>query len=124
MSLFKRKDSPFWWVKIAHGGRRVQQSTGTTDRAKAREYHDKLKASLWDQARLGVKPKRSWNESVVKYLDETSYKASQADDKTHLRWLDRFLNGLELGAINRELLDRIMSARKAEGVANSSEKKR
>ena len=54
MSLFKRKDSPYWWVKFSHDGRRIQQSTGTSDRAKAQEYHDKLKASLWDEARLGV----------------------------------------------------------------------
>ncbi len=53
MSLCKRKDSPNWWVSLSHNGRRVQQSTGTSDQAKAREYHDKLKASLWDQERLG-----------------------------------------------------------------------
>jgi integrase len=120
MSLFKRKDSPYWWVKIAHDGRRIQQSTGTSDRAKAEEYHDKLKASLWDQARLGVKPRHTWNEAVVRYLAETTHKASQCSDKTHLRWLDRFLNGRMLDEINRELLDSIMAARMAENVKNSS----
>jgi integrase len=120
MSLFKRKDSPYWWVKIAHDGRRIQQSTGTPDKAKAEEFHDKLKASLWDQARLGVKPHHTWNEAVVRYLAETSHKASQASDKTHLRWLDRFLTGRMLDEINRELLDSIMAARMAENVKNSS----
>lgn len=120
MSLFKRNDSPYWWVKLVHNGRRVQHSTGTTDPAKAREYHDKLKASLWDQERLGIKPKRNWNEAVVRYLAETSHKVSQSDDRTHLRWVDRFLNGASLERIDRELLDRIMSARKAGGVANST----
>src|SRR5512132_64649 len=28
----------------------------------------------------------SRNEAVVKYLAETSHKASQSDDRTHLRW--------------------------------------
>ena len=57
MSLFKRKDSPNWWVKLTpRNGRAIQQSTGTPDKVKAREYHDKLKASLWDQERLGIKP--------------------------------------------------------------------
>ena len=120
MSLFKRKDSPNWWVKIPHNGRRIQQSTGTLDKAKAREYHDKLKASLWDQERLGIKPGRTWNEAVVRYLAETTYKASQSDDKVQLRWADKFLNGVELGSINRNLLDRIMTARQAGGVANST----
>ena len=120
MSLFKRKNSPYWWIKIIRNGKRIQQSTGTTSEVKAQEYHDKLIASLWDEARLGIKPSRSWNEAVVRYLAETTHKASQISDKYHLRWLDRFLGGVELGSINRALLDRIMAARIAEGVANSS----
>ena len=120
MSLFKRKGSPYWWVKLVHNGRRIQQSTGTADNAKAREYHDKLKASLWDEERLGIKPSRSWNEAVVRYLAETTHKASQVSDKGHLRWVDRFLRGVELKSINRDVLDRIHSERRAEGVANST----
>lgn len=106
MSLYKRKDSPYWWVKLAHDGRRIQQSTGAADKAKAREYHDKLKASLWDQERLGIKPSRTWNKAVVRYLAETSHKASHSDDKGHLRWVDRFLNGVPLDRINRDVLER------------------
>ena len=85
MSLYQRKDSPHWWVKIRHRHGCLQQSTGICDRRKAQEYHDKLKASLWDQERLGVKPQHTWNEAVVRYLAETKHKASQHDDKSHLR---------------------------------------
>ena len=120
MSLFKRKNSPYWWVKLSHKGRRIQQSSGTSDKAKAREYHDKLKSSLWDQERLGIKPSRAWNEAVVRYLVETSHKASQVADKAHLRWMDQFLGGLKLAQIDRELLDRIHYARLADGAANST----
>jgi integrase len=121
MSLFKRKDSPYWWVKIIpRSGQPIQRSTETTDEQKAQEYHDKLKASLWDQERLGIKPSHTWNEAVVRFLAETSYKASQVADKAHLRWLDKFLNGVELEAINRDLLDRIMAARNTEGLKNST----
>ncbi len=120
MSLFKRSDSPNWWVKLNHNGRRIQQSTGTSDEKRAREYHDKLKASLWDQERLGIKPSHSWNEAVVRYLAEMSHKASHSDDKAHLRWVDRFLGGAELKSINRDVVDRILAARQADGVANST----
>lgn len=120
MSLYQRKDSPYWWVKLTHHGRLIQHSTGTSDRQKAEEYHDKLKASLWDQARLGIKPSHTWNEAVVRYLTEKSHKVSTADDKTHLRWVDRFLGGLQLARIDRDVLDRVWSARKAEGVSNAT----
>ena len=64
MSLLKPKGSPYWWIKFLHNGRAVQKSSGTTEEARALEYHDKLKASLWDQDRLGIKPRYSWQEAV------------------------------------------------------------
>jgi hypothetical protein len=70
MSLFKRKDSPNWWVNILHNGRRVQQSTGTADKAKAREYHDKLKASLWDEERLGAHYRLVGERAAVQRMRE------------------------------------------------------
>ena len=120
MSLYKRKDSTAWWVRFTHKGRRIQESTGTTDRQKAQEYEAKLTNSLWEQERLGVKPKRQWNDAVVRYVDETSHKVSQVSDLYHLRWLDKYLNGAELQAINRDFLEKILKAKQAEGVANST----
>ena len=120
MSLYKRKNSPYWWVNITHDGRRLQQSTGTSDEKKAREYHDKLRASLWDEARLGIKPSRTWKEAVIRHLAETTHKASRSDDVAHLRWVDRFLGELLLNGISRDVLDRIVAERKASGVSNST----
>lgn len=120
MSLYKRKDSTVWWVRFTHKGQRVQQSTGTNDRQKAQEYEAKLVNSLWEQERLGIKPKRQWNDAVVRYVDETQHKASQVSDLYHLRWLDKYLNGVELQAINRDFLEKILKAKQAEGVANST----
>ena len=107
MSLYKRNDSPHWWVKISHGGRTIQRSTGTEDKCKAQEYHDKLKASLWEQQRLGIKPRRSWKEAVVRWLAETSEKATHQEDVRKLRWLDSFLGDLMLDEITLDVLDGI-----------------
>jgi hypothetical protein len=117
MSLYKRKGSPYWWVRFTHNGRRVQQSAGTKDKAKAEQYHDRLKSSLWEQDRLGVKPIRSWNEAVVKWLHETSHKATHANDIAKLRWLDKYLGGRPLGQITRDEIGRIgeIKARHASG---------
>lgn len=116
MSLFKRKDSPYWWVKLTpRSGPPVQRSTGTTDKVAAQEYHDKLKAALWDQERLGVKPKRSWREAVVRWLEETSEKATHEEDKKKLAWLHRYVGDLNLDEITLDVIDRIRSARLKEG---------
>jgi len=111
MSLYKRTDSPRWWVKISHGGRTIQRSTGTEDKAQAQEYHDKLKVSLWEQQRLGVKPRRAWKEAVVRWLAETSEKATHLRDIEKLRWLDPFLGTLMLDEITRDVIDRVKSER-------------
>lgn len=117
MSLFKRKDSPYWWVKLTpRSGPPIQRSTGTADKVAAQEYHDKLKASLWEQERLGIKPKRSWREAVVRWLEETSDKASQSDDKAKLVWLHRYLGELTLDQITRDVIDTIRQAKLKEGV--------
>jgi integrase len=112
MALFKRKDSPNWWVKLTpRSGRPIQQSTGTPDKLKAQEYHDKLRASLWDQERLGIKPDRSWREAVVRWLEETSEKATHKEDKKKLVWLHGFLGELNLDQVTRDVIDQIRSAK-------------
>jgi integrase len=107
MSLYKRNDSPHWWVKISHGGRAIQRSTGTDDKIRAQEYHDRLKVSLWEQQRLGVKPRRSWKEAVVRWLAETADKATHQEDVRKLRWLDAYLGNLMLDEVSLEVIDRI-----------------
>ena len=111
MSLYKRNDSPRWWVKISHGGRTIQRSTGTEDKAQAQEYYDKLKVSLWEQQRLGIKPRRAWKEAVVRWLAETSDKATHDGDIKKLRWLDAFLGKLMLDEITLDVIDRVKSER-------------
>src|ERR1700675_5221830 len=107
MSLYRRTDSPHWWIKISHSGATIQRSTGTEDKSQAREYHDKLKASLWEQQRLGVKPRRAWKEAVVRWLAETAEKATHQEDVKKLRWLDPFLGNLMLDEITLDVIDGI-----------------
>lgn len=118
MSLYKRKDSSVYWVKLSHGGKIVQRSTGTADKVAAQEYHDRLKASLWEQERLGVKPIYSWQEAVVRWLEETTHKASRIDDLYHLRQLDKYLGGFDLVNISRDKVESIITTRLKDGVSN------
>lgn len=112
MSLFKRKDSPNWWIEVtAPDGKRIQQSTGTADRVKAQELHDRLKVDFWEQKRLGVKPRRTWQEAVLRYLSEKSQKSTLDADKSHLRWLDPHMRDVHLDEVSRDLIAQITAAR-------------
>ncbi|MCB4811066.1 site-specific integrase [Methylovorus menthalis] len=70
-----------------------------------------MKAQMWDQKRLGVKPRRTWQEAVLRYLSEKSQKTTLDADKSHLRWLDPFMRGKCLEEINRDLIAEITAAR-------------
>lgn len=118
MSLYKRKDSSTYWIKLHHGGKIIQRSTGTTDKVAAQEYHDRLKSSLWEQERLGVKPIYSWQQAVVRWLEETTHKASRNDDLYHLRQLDNYLGGFDLVDITRDKVESIITSRLKDGVSN------
>lgn len=116
MSLYKRKDSPYYWVKLEVDGRRIQQSTGTSDKRAAREAHDRLAAEAWRLTQFGEQPERSWEEATVKYIEETKSKRSHETDLCRLRVIAPFMSGLSLSEINREVvvdvLDRAASASK------------
>ncbi|AOJ36554.1 integrase [Burkholderia sp. AU33423] len=116
MSLYKRKTSPNWQYKLypPGGGTPIQGSTGTRDKAQAQEFHDRLKVDLWNQARLGTKPRHSWNDAVVRYVGERAGLASLETSKIHLRWLDRHLSGVALADIDRNRIDAIALAKRQE----------
>lgn len=114
MSLYKRKDSAAWWIKITIGGKTIQRSTGTNDKIEAQELHDKLKTQLWEQKRLGVKANHSWQDAVVKWVLETSDKATHKEDISKLSWLDKYLGNFMLDEINLEVIDMIRTAKQKE----------
>ena len=113
MSLYNR--SNVWWVNFrSPSGQRIRRSTGTDDKKKAQEYHDRLKAELWRVHKLGEKPRRTWQEAVVRWLRDTEHKADRGKDVAKLKWFDQFLSHRYLDEIDRALIDHIASVKKAE----------
>ena len=92
MSIRKDKKSGIWQLDLrTPGGERIRRSAETEDRKAAQEYHDKLKASLWRQDKLGEVPEKYFEEAAVRFLRES---AGQRDYATKLRhiayWRERF----------------------------------
>ena len=74
MSLYKRGKT--WWVRFtAPNGERIRRSAGTKDKQAAQEYHDRLKVELWRVHKVGEKPRRTWQETIVRWLQEKEQKA-------------------------------------------------
>ncbi len=108
MALWKR--AGIYYVKLTSpDGTLLRRSLGTTDRKKAEEAHDRLKAQLWDLAHLKKKPKRTWDEAALRWLKEKAHKKSYRDDVTRIRWFTRHLRGRTLDQVSRELIDRLIS---------------
>ncbi|MDR6215989.1 hypothetical protein [Paracidovorax wautersii] len=79
MSLYKRENSPYWWIRLApiKGELKpLQISSGTANKRQAQQYHDKLKAERWEQDKLDVKPRRTWDDAAERFLMETTHKRS------------------------------------------------
>ena len=117
MALYAR--NKVWWIDLTHNGKRIQKSTGTTDKIAAQELHDQLKADLWRQNKLNEKPERLWHEAVVKWLDEVKEKRkrSMENAKIQLKWLDQHLRNKKLSEIDRCLLQEIAAKKENENVA-------
>lgn len=113
MALYKRGKT--WWVSFTSpSGERVRRSSGTQDKQQAQEYHDRLKAELWRTQKLGDKPRRTWQEAVVRWVRDTDHKADHSKDIAKLRWFDDFLGQCYLDDIDRALVDRIGETKKLE----------
>lgn len=114
MTLYKRKTSPYWWIKlprIVGELRPFYKSTETTNKRQAQRLHDKLRSERWERENLGLKPVRTWDDATTKWLEETSHKRTHEWDKSIIKWLSPHLGGRDLATINRELLDAVRAER-------------
>lgn len=119
MSIYKKGN--IWHVYyIDCNGKRVRQSTGTTDQQKAQELHDKLKAEQWNTKKLGDKPKFTWQEAVVRWLTENGHKKSLRTDKEICRYLNQHLADKRLDEVNRTMIEVIKQHKQSTGASNGT----
>jgi integrase len=115
MSLYKQRNSPYWWVSIYHKGQRIRRPTSTADRAKAKLYHDKLVADLWNQDKLEALPGYTWTDAVKEWLHAG---ARGLEDRYRLRWITARLEETplaELAAPKSTILSDLLAEKRAEG---------
>jgi len=115
--LHRRGDSPFWWIDVVlPSGRRIRQSTRTQDRKEAQAFLSKLKHDAFRESHLGVGPKRTWQEAVVRYLVVKSNLRGIREVKRICRKLHPYLGQLTLDSITGDVLWKIVQAELGRGV--------
>jgi len=99
--IYRRPDSGFWWIcATLPNGKRVRQSAGTEIREDAEAYLAKLKLDAYRETYFGIKPQRSWQDAVVRYLELKRGLRSYTDVQRICRFLDPYLGSMMLNQIN------------------------
>lgn len=115
--LYKQPGSKRWWVRFRDpDGREIRETTGTADRQLAEEYEARRKLEAYRVARLGDRPRHTWQEAVVRWLEETR-KRTRADDVHIFRRLSRHLDDHACGDIGPAHVRAITDAMLAEGLS-------
>lgn len=105
MPIYKRQNSPIWWVDITTpGGQRIRRSTKTIIKKKALEFHDKLKAQLWDIEVLNTEPKHYFEEALLLFLQSSEGQKRLDSKKAHAIFFREKFNGRLLSSLTSEEL--------------------
>jgi integrase len=80
VSLYRR--GRIWWIKLSSDRGPIRESSGTSDKKAAQEYHEKRKGEIWRQAKLGERAPITWGEALAKWL---SHKPRGLPDKYRIR---------------------------------------
>lgn len=107
--IYRRPDSGYWWINATlPNGKRIRQSAGTECREEAEALLAKLKLDAYREVHFGIKPQRSWQEAVVRYLAVKVHLRSIEDVRRIMRKLDPYLGHLMLDDINGDVIWKII----------------
>ncbi len=99
--VYRRPDSRFWWIAATlPDGTRIRTSARTEAREEAEAYLAKLIHDAYVAKYLGGKPKRSWKEAVVRFLEVKATLRDLKQYRGNCRRLDAYLGDKWLDEID------------------------
>ena len=114
--IYRRPDSRFWWIATTlPNGKRLRQSAGTENREDAEALLAKLTLDAYRERHFGLKPERSWQEAIVRYLEVKATLKSYRDVQRICRNLHPYLGGLMLNHINGDVVWSIIQGEMKKG---------
>lgn len=116
--LYRRQDSRFWWIAATlPSGKRIRQSSGTEIREDAEALLAKIRLDAFRELHFGIKPQRSWQDAVVRYLAIKANLRSYRDVQRICRMLDPYLGHLTLNQINGDVVWSVVQGQLKKGNA-------
>lgn len=103
--IYRRPDSSLWWINATlPNGKKVGQSAGTDIKGDSEAYLVKLKLDAYRETNFGIKPNRSWQEAVVRYLELKRTLRSFSNVQRICRFFDPNLGSMMLNQINGDVV--------------------
>lgn len=99
--MFRR--GRIWWISI--GGTR--QSSGTSDRERAKQLEHKLNTEAWDREHGFIIP--TWEQACNSWIDNHPKQSEQYHNLLHCKWWKSKLSGKRLNKIEPKDVHRIIS---------------
>lgn len=98
-----------YWINITGAnGQPLRETSGTSDRKAAQEYHDQRKAEVWRIRQLGERPRIKLDDAIAQwYMAHAATKKSVADDKLRIRAMLPYLPNCQLREVTTTRLQRL-----------------
>ncbi|HFE7691247.1 TPA: tyrosine-type recombinase/integrase, partial [Legionella pneumophila] len=112
-----QKRGEFWAIDKKVFGRRLCESTGTSDLEEAEKYLARRLEEIRQATVYGVRPKRNFMEAATKFLMENQHKRSLHDDAGRLRELVKYIGDMPLESIHMGALQPFVEGRRKDGVS-------
>ena len=102
---YRREGTQNWWITVSG----VRKSSGTENYEDAKALEERLNHQEWMQKYMNVEPPHSWQEAVVRYLNERRHKASYETMVQRLAWWDKHLGKVtDIRKITRDMIDQLL----------------
>jgi integrase len=116
---YRRKDSPFWWVKYTDAsGKPAYRSTRTTDYKEAEALEAKWRLEAYQQEQWGIQPEHTFDDMMIAFI---SAKQDEWRSRERVKYagqrLQPHFTGMVAERIRRPDVAAYIAKRKVDGVA-------
>ncbi|MCX8021482.1 MAG: tyrosine-type recombinase/integrase [Syntrophorhabdaceae bacterium] len=120
MGLYKRKDSPFWWVSFTVDGKYYRMCTKTKDKRLAEAIRGKIMTKIIEKKWFDIDPasEHTFGEMMDRFMTEHAPRRAKSTEKRYtcaLKHLTRYLN-----EVTPDQISTYMHNRKNEGASNAT----